>query len=324
MTKRILVTEELHPRGIAILEAAKNVEIVRINNVEHETLRNAVQDVDGVVVRSAILTADILELAPRLKVVSRHGVGCDNIDVEHLSSRGIPMAIAAGANALSVAEHTLGLMLSCARDLVQQDELVKNGRWSERGKFGARDLYGAKVVVLGFGRVGRRVTPLLKAMGMDVVVADIQLDKALAKEMGCRGVMDFRPELAGADFLTLHVPLDDSTRHIISNAELAAMNKGGIVINCARGGVVDNNALIDALEAGHIRAAGVDVMPVEPPEPNHPLILRKDVVMTPHNGAGAVSARIAMSEMAAQNALDALDGTLADECIFNIGSLKRQ
>ena len=103
--------------------------------------------------------------------------------------------------------------------------------------------------------------------------------------------------------LTLHVPLDDSTRHIISTAELAAMNKGNVVINCARGGVVDNDALIDALDSGHIRAAGVDVMPVEPPEPNHPLILRKDVVMTPHNGAGAVLLRIAMSEMAAQNAL---------------------
>ena len=324
MAKRILVTEEIHPRGMAILEAAEDIEIVRVDDAQPQTLLKAVKDVDAIVVRSAILTADIFKAAPKLRVVSRHGVGCDNIDVAHLSARGIPMAIAAGANALSVAEHTLGLMLSCARDLIKQDDLVKNGLWANRNNYIARDLYGAKVVVLGFGRVGRRVTPLLKAMGMDVVVADIQLDGALALKMGCRGVKDFRPELAGADFLTLHVPLDDSTRHIISTAELAAMNKGSVVINCARGGVVDNDALIDALDSGHIRAAGVDVMPVEPPEPDHPLILREDVVMTPHNGAGAVSARIAMAEMAAQNALDALDGTLADECIFNIGSLKRR
>jgi len=320
--KRILVTEELHPRGMAILEAAQDVEIVRIDNIENQTLRNAIQDVDGIVVRSAIFTADILEAAPRLKVVSRHGVGCDNIDVEHLSARGIPMAIAAGANALSVAEHTLGLMLSCARDLVQQDNLVKAGRWVERNNYRARDLYGAKVLVLGFGRVGRRVAPLLKAMGMNVVVADIKLDEALALQIGCRGVIDFRHELAGTDFLTLHVPLDDSTKHIISTAELAAMNKGGVVINCARGGVVDNDALIAALESGHLRAAGVDVMPIEPPETDHPLILRKDVVMTPHNGAGATSAVIAMSEMSAQNALNAFDGTLSDDCIFNLDALR--
>ncbi len=320
--KRVLVTEELHPRGMAILDAAPDVEIVRVDDIEPDTLRNAVKDVDGIVVRSAILTTNILEAASRLQVVSRHGVGCDNVDVAHLSARGIPMAIAAGANALSVAEHTLGLMLTCARDLVQQDALVKAGRWAERNSFRACDLHGAKVVVLGFGRVGRRVAPLLKAMGMDVVVADIALDDALAGQLGCRGVTDFRPELAGADFLTLHVPLDDSTRHIISTAELAAMNKGGIVINCARGGVVDNDALIAALESGHIRAAGVDVMPVEPPEPNHPLILRHDVVMTPHNGAGATSSVIAMSEMSAQNVLNVFAGTLTDDCTFNLKALQ--
>ena len=322
--KRVLVTEEIHPNGMAILEKAPGVEIVRIDNIEPETLRAAVRDVDGIVVRSAIFPREILQASPRLQVVSRHGVGCDNIDVAHLTERGIPMAIAAGANALSVAEHTLGLMLACARDFVQQDELVKSGKWADRNRFRARDLFGAKVVVVGFGRVGRRVAPLLKAMGMDVVVADIKLDEELAKQMGCRGVVDFRPELVGADFLTLHVPLDHSTRHIVSTAELAAMNKGGIVINCARGGVVDDEALIAALDSGQVRAAGVDVMPIEPPAPDNPLIGRKDVVMTPHNGAGAMSSVIAMAEMAAQNVVDLFDGKLADHCIFNFDALQKR
>lgn len=322
--KRVLVTEEIHPNGMAILEKAPGVEIVRIDDIEPKTLRVAVQDVDGIVVRTAMFPRDILQAAPRLQVVSRHGVGCDNIDVAHLTERGIPMAIAAGANALSVAEHTLGLMLACARDFVQQDELVKSGQWADRNRFRALDLFDAKVVVVGFGRVGRRVAPLLKAMGMHVVVADIKLDEVLAKKMGCNGVADFRPELAGADFLTLHVPLDDSTRHIVSTAELGAMNKGSIVINCARGGVVDDQALIAALNSGHIRAAGVDVMPVEPPAPDDPLIGRKDVVMTPHNGAGAMSSVIAMAEMAAQNVIDLFDGKLANHCIFNFDALQKR
>ena len=322
--KRVLVTEEIHPNGMAILEKAPGVEIVRIDDIEPKTLRAAVQDVDGIVVRTAMFPRDILQAAPRLQVVSRHGVGCDNIDVAHLTERGIPMAIAAGANALSVAEHTLGLMLACARDFIQQDELVKSGQWADRNRFRALDLFGAKVVVVGFGRVGRRVAPLLTAMGMHVVVADIKLDEVLAKQMGCYGVADFRPELAGADFLTLHVPLDDSTRHIVSTAELGAMNKGSIVINCARGGVVDDQALIAALNSGHIRAAGVDVMPVEPPAPDDPLIGRKDVVMTPHNGAGAMSSVIAMAEMAAQNVIDLFDGKLANHCIFNFDALQKR
>jgi len=321
--RRILVTEELHPRGMKILENAPNVEIIRLDDITPETLLGAVHNVDGIVVRSAIFTAEILSAAPNLKVVSRHGVGCDNIDVAHLSERGIPMAIAAGSNALSVAEHTLGLMLATGRDLVRQDAMVKAGGWAERNKFRAMDLCGAKVVILGFGRVGRKVAPLCKAFGMDVVVADIALDEALANQMGCRGVNDFRPELANADFLTLHVPLDDSTHHIVSTAELSAMKPGSIVINCARGGVVDNDALIQSLDTGHTRAAAVDVMPIEPPAPDHPLILRPDVIMTPHNGAAAMSAIIAMSEMSAQNALDALDGKLSDDCTFNLSALKK-
>ena len=127
--KRVLVTEEIHPRGIEILTAEPNIKIIRVNDIDPETLRVAVRDVEAIIVRSAIFPADILGEARQLKIVSRHGVGCDNIDVEHLSARGIPVAIASGSNALSVAEHTLGLMLATARNLVNQDTSVKTGCW---------------------------------------------------------------------------------------------------------------------------------------------------------------------------------------------------
>ena len=315
--RRVLVTEDIHPRGMEILMAEANIEIVRVKNIEPETLRIAVRDVDAILVRSAIFPADILQEARQLKIVSRHGVGCDNIDVDHLSARGIPVAIASGSNALSVAEHTLALMLATARDLVNQDTLVKKGCWTDRNKFRAVDLRGAKVVIVGFGRTGRKVAAICKAVGMEVVVADIALDIDLAAQMDCRGVTDFRLELSDADFLTLHVPLNDSTNHIVSTNELAAMKHGGILINCARGGVVNNSALFKAIESDHIRAAGVDVMPIEPPATDDPLIRHPNVLMTPHNAAGAMSAAIAMSEMSAQNVVDMFAGKLAGDCIFN-------
>ena len=319
--RRVLITEEIHPRGMEILMAEASIEIVRVKNIDPETLRIAVRDVDAIIVRSAIFSADILQEAKQLKIVSRHGVGCDSIDVNHLSARGIPVAIASGSNALSVAEHTLGLMLATARNLVNQDILVKNGRWADRNKFRAVDLNGAKVVIVGFGRTGRKVAPLCKAVGMEVVVADIALDIDLAAQMNCRGVNDFRLELGDADFLTLHVPLNTSTRDIVSTNELAAMKNGAIVINCARGGVVNNSALLKAIESGHIRAAGVDVMPVEPPPTDDPLILHPNVLMTPHNAAGSMSAAIAMSEMSAQNVVDLFAGKLAGDRIFNLDDI---
>lgn len=320
--KRVLVTEDMHARGYEVLESDPDIELVRIDDIEPGTLKEAVHGVDAILVRSAKLTADILEGAKNLKVVARHGVGCDSIDVAHLSARGIPVAIAAGANARSVAEHTLGLMLASARELPLLDTVVKTGHWADRNNYRAMDLIGAKVLIVGFGRIGRLVAPLCKAFGMDVVVADIALDETLAREMGCRGVEDFRPELADADFVTLHVPLDETTRHLISAKELAAMKPGSILINCARGGIVDDNALLAALENGHLRGAGLDVMTDEPPTPDHPLIHRTDVVITPHNGAGAMSAAIAMAEMSAENILDTFAGKLREDCTFNLDALR--
>lgn len=320
--KRVLVTEHMHECGDEILNASPDIEILRADNIEPDTLKEAVKGVDAIIARSAKLTSDILEGAENLQVVSRHGVGCDTIDVAYLTSRNIPVAIASGANARSVAEHTMGLMLSAARELSLLDNLVKAGRWSERNNYRACDLFGAKIVILGFGRVGKLVAPLCKAFGMEVVVADIKLDAELATKLGCKGVEDFRPELADADFLSLHVPLDESTRHIISTDELASIKPGGIVVNCARGGVVNDEALLKALESGHLRGAALDVMSTEPPASDDPLMLRSDVVMNPHNGAGAMSAAIAMAEMSAQNVIDTFNGVLRDDCTFNLEALR--
>ena len=317
--KRVLVTENMHPCGLEILASRDDIEVVHLEgDIRPETLLAHMPGVHAIAARSAELTADILNHANELEVISRHGVGCDLIDVEYVSGRGIPVAIASGANSLSVAEHTMSLMMALARELPAQDKMAKSGNWHKRNEFRVRDLQGATILIVGFGRIGRLVAPMCKAFGMDVIVADIDLDRDLANQMGVRAVENFRPELPGADFLTLHVPLYTETHHLISTDEFNAIKRGSIVINCARGGIVDEDAMIAALDQEQIDAAGIDVLSIEPPDPNHPIFKRDDVLVTPHNGAASVSSAIAMSRMTAENILDCFDGKLRDDCTFNL------
>lgn len=321
--KRVLITETMHACAFDILGARNDIEIINLKgDIRPETLIAHMPGVHAIAVRSAHLTADVLSHANDLEIVSRHGVGCDLIDVDYLSGRGIPVAIAAGANSLSVAEHTLALMLATARELPAQDKMAKGGNWKNRNDFRLRDLRGATILIVGFGRIGRLVAPLCTAFGMNVIAADIAPDYALAEQMGIRLITDFRDALPEADYVTLHVPLDDKTRHLVSAAEFAAMKNGVILINCARGGIVDDDAMLAALDSGKVFAAGIDVLDREPPEPGHPILQRDDVIVTPHNGAASISSSIAMARMAAENILDCFDGRLKDDMIFNLDGLR--
>ena len=320
--KRVLVTEVMNDCAFEILRARQNIEIIDLKgDIRKETLIAAMPGVHAIAVRSAHLTAEVLSHANDLEIVSRHGVGCDLIDVGHLSARGIPVAIAAGANSRSVAEHTLALMLAIARELPAQDIMAKSGNWKNRNSFRLRDLMGSTVLIVGFGRIGRLVAPLCKAFGMNVIVADITLDHDLVAEMGVRAVTDFRDALSEADFVTLHVPLDEKTRHLVSDVEFAAMKDGVVLVNCARGGIVDEPAMIRALDSGKVFAAGIDVMNTEPPRTDHPIFRRDDVIITPHNGAASKSSSVAMARMAAENILACFDGCLPDAHIFNLDDL---
>ncbi len=320
--KRVLMTERLHPAGHELFATRDDVEVVIADNNHPETLAKALVGVHGVAVRAAKLTEDVLANANDLQVVSRHGVGCDNVAVDYLSARGIPVCIASGANARCVAEHTLSMMMSLARDLTGQTALVREGRWPDRSKYIAKDLFRSKLLIIGYGRIGRMVAPLCRAFGMDVTVADINLNRDIAAQQGVRAVEDFRPVLGEADFVSIHVPLDETTHHLIGEKELAAMKPGVIVINNARGGVVDEAALAAALASGHVAGAGVDVYSDEPPPADHPLLNQPNTILTPHNGAASVLALEAASIMTAQNILDHFDGCLRKEMIFNFDGLQ--
>ncbi len=322
--KTVLLTEPIHNNGVALLETRADVNLVKAPDIQPETLAQLMPGTHAVLVRLAQFPSELLELSNDLEVVSRHGVGCNAIDVAHLTNRGIPMAIAAGANSTSVTEHTFGLLLSLARRQREQDAAVRDGRFGDRNKLIATDLEGARLLVIGFGRVGRKVARVARAFGTEVTVADIALDRSLATDLGCKAVADFRPELAEVDMVTVHVPLDESTHHLLGAREFAAMKPGAILINCARGSVVDEAALLDALEAGHFAGAGLDVFSVEPPPLDDnvlaKLLARQDVLAAPHTGAASHGA---MRMMAVQNILDAFDGKLTAERLFNPEILER-
>lgn len=324
--KRVLVTEPMHDIGLDLLRERDDVEVIMADDPGPETLVGLMADVHGIAVRVAQLPETLLSLAPNLEVVSRHGVGCDNVDVAHLTARGIPVAIAAGANSTSVSEHVFAMLLSLSRHLPQVDCAVRQGDFAARTHLIASDLEGAVMLVVGFGRVGRKVAPCAQAFGMEVIACDILPYDDDAEAMGCRFVSDFRDVLAEADVVTLHVPLDETTHNMVSENEFGMMKSGSYLINTARGGVVDEAALLGALEGGRLRGAGLDVFSLEPPPLDDPvfkaLLGRDDVVLAPHTGAASEGAMQEMSRMAAQNVLDVFDGCLSDDRIFNAEALR--
>ena len=315
--KKVLLTDPIHPSGHAILTARGDIEIIETAGTSPDHLLGGIGQAHAVFVRLAKLDEPVLAAAENLEIVSRHGVGCDAVAVDYLTSRGIPVAIATNANSRSVMEHTMMLFLATARRLREHDSATRTGDFAVRMRAIGGDLHGKQALIIGFGRIGKRVAAMCRAFGMDVTVADIALDRDHAAELGCKAVEDFRPELSSADFVSLHVPLDPSTHHLLAASEYAVMKQGAIVINCARGAVLDEDALAAALQSGHLGAAGIDVFEIEPAPADHPLFGRDDVVVTPHSAGTSEDALKRTAEMAAQNILDCFDGKLKRENVFN-------
>ncbi|MEM7256858.1 MAG: hydroxyacid dehydrogenase [Pseudomonadota bacterium] len=314
--KKVIVTEPLHDNGCAILDSRADVQTVFARGDKQQVLKH-IADAHGILVRTMTLSAEDLQLAPQLQVVSRHGVGCDNIDVAHCTARSIPVAIATDSNTISVVEHVIMMMLALNKRAIQYDQITRQGRFAERCLHHTSELYGKHVLIVGFGRIGKKLAPLCQAFGMQVTVADIALDQQHARAIGVATTGDFRALLPQTDYLTMHVPLDDSTRGMIGTAELAALPAHAIVINCARGGIVDEQALESALVSGAIAAAGADVFCEEPARAAHPLFQQPATIFSPHNAASTAEGLSRMASYSAQNILDAFDGQLPADRMIN-------
>ena len=319
--KRVLVTEPIHPEGLALLENHPDIDMVRMDACDEPALLDAVGTADGILVRSAFLTDKVLAAAPQLGVVSRHGVGCDNIAVETLTARKVPVAIAAHANSTSVAEHVIMMMMMLTKQPVAYDQASRQGRYHDRGKFHTTELAGKSIVIIGYGRIGRKLAPICKAFGMQVIVTDIALDEDLARTQGVETAVDFKPLLPDADFVSVHVPLDNDTRNLIDQAELAQMKPTAFLINCARGGIVNEAALATAVLEGKIAGTGADVFSVEPPPADNPLLSLPNSILSPHSAAVTQEGARRMAIEAAQNIIDHFDKGLPATQLFNAKGL---
>jgi len=318
--KQVLLTESLHPSGRRLLDERADIEIVELGGDEGR-LRDALTTVHGVLVRTMRISEQEFRTANNLQVVSRHGVGCDNIDVHWLSQRSIPVAIAVNSNTTSVVEHVMMMMLTLNKNAQAYDQLTRESQFAKRGTLPTSELCGKHILIVGFGRIGKRLAPLCKAFGMRVTVADIALDVQYADALGCRGVTDFKPHLSSADYVSVHVPLNAETHHLIGRNELAALPPHAIVINCARGGIIDEQALADAIKSDQLAATGSDVFENEPPAADNPLLDLPRSVLTPHSAASTAESMERMSVYAAQNVLAGIDGTLNPDLMFNRDAL---
>jgi D-3-phosphoglycerate dehydrogenase len=308
---KVLVTDGIQQAGLDILAQREDVVIDRCwNRPNEDDLIDRVANVDAILVGTTRITERIIEAARGLKVVSRRGVGYDNIDLAALRRRKIPLTIVGSANASTVAEHTLCFILALAKQTMAYDRATRAGDWQFRESLLAVDLLGKTLLLLGFGRVGRAVALRASAFGMRVLVYDPLVSKEVISEFRAEPIVDLLHGLAICDFLSVHVPLTHQTAGSIGRQELAAMRPTAFIISTARGGVIDEDCLVNALRMGLIRGAGLDVFNEEPPPPNHPLLGLENVILSPHSAALTGECAQRMDKVAAKNCLDAIDGKL--------------
>lgn len=253
--------------------------------------------------------ASLFAQAPRLRAVCRTGIGYDNINVADATRFGVAVCNVPDGPTVSTAEHAVCLMLAVAKNLHRSSRVLRDGiRGDYFTMFTGVELDTLTLGLVGLGRIGSRVARAARGLGMQVLAYDPYLNRELAREVGAVEVASLDELLARADVVSLHVPLTPETRHLVNAARLARMKKGAILINTARGGLVDEAALLAALESGHLRGAGVDVFDTEPPPADHPLLSRPDVIATPHVAAATTAAKVRLWEGAIRQALAVLEG----------------
>ncbi len=298
MAYRILVTDKLADEGLQLLRAEPGLEVVVSTKLDTAGLRAALAEADGIVIRSGTqLTAEVLRDQTRLKVIVRAGVGVDNIDVPSATRQGIIVMNTPGGNTVSTAEHTMALMLALSRNVAKANDSLKDGKW-DRNKFTGSQLGGKTLGVVGLGRVGLAVAKRAQGFDMQVVGFDPFLSPERALEFGINS-LPLEDLWDKCDYITVHTPLSDETRNIIGAEAFAKMKPGVRVINCARGGLIDEAALLEALNAGKVAGAAIDVFDPEPPAADHPLIKHPNVLVTPHLGASTEEAQISVAVEAA-------------------------
>ncbi len=297
---KIAILGTVHAKGLEFLKN-NEFEVFEVDNFEIQSLKESLKNVDGILLRTSKLDQDILQHCDNLKIISRHGVGYDNVDLDFLNKNKIALGITSTSNAASVSEHVMSFFIYLTKNLSLSDSLVKEGNFDKRSQLpDIFELYKKKVLIIGFGRIGKEVAKRCLGFDMEIYVYDPFLDNDSIKKNKCIPI-EKNEGLALADFITIHLPLNENTTNFISEVDLKLMKKNTVLVNTSRGGIVNEDDLCQALKAKKIRGAGMDVYTSEPPEPDHPFFKLDNILLTPHNAALTLECRERMSLEASQN-----------------------
>ncbi len=306
---KILLSEHVHPDAVALLRQEPGYDVIEAKGDKEAFAAHLAQS-DAIGVRIQKLDGDTLARALRLRLVAKHGVGTDNIDLAACAARGILVLNTPDANKIAVAEHAMTFMLTLAKRLGRYDAALRAGDWRFRDRLVAEELAGRTLAILGFGRSGQALAQRAAAFDMLLVAWGRTIVRDEAERLGVRVVMDLTEALGQADFVSLHTPRVHARQPLMGAREIAAMKPGAFLINCARGGLVDEEALAAALGSGHLAGAGIDVFDVEPPPLDHPLLAEDlpNIIVTPHSAGNTIEASRRMGLEMAENIIAGLAG----------------
>lgn len=314
----VLLSGQLHPDGLEVLRRREGLTLVQMAGDEPAEFVAKLPAADALLIRTAPLPREALVNARRLKVVSRHGVGYDNVPVEALTAMGVPLVLVGGVHSSTVAEHAMYLMLAVAKAGLRYDRAVRSGDWTaSRARSETFEIDRRTLLILGFGRIGRALASRAQGMGMTVLAYDPNVPAAAMAEAGVAKVDDWRAMIPEIDVFSLHLPRLPETENMIGAAEIARMRPEAIVVNTSRGGLIDEAALAAALQAGRIAGAGIDTFDEEPPRADNPLFASDRAILSPHMAGVSREAMARLSVAAAENVLAGLDGKLDPALVVN-------
>lgn len=304
---KVLVSDRLSEEGLKILKEVKGFQVDVKTELKPEALKQIVKDYDALIVRSATrVTREVIEAAGKLKVIGRAGVGLDNVDLAAATEKGVIVMNTPAGNTISTAEHTMSMILALSRNIPQANASAKKGEW-KRSKFMGIELYGKTLGIIGLGRIGGEVAKRAFSFGMKIIAYDPFLSREVAEGLGIE-VVELPELFKRSDFITVHTPLTDDTKHVISAKEFAAMKSGVRIINCARGGIIDEAALIEAIKENKVAAAALDVFEKEPLSADSELLKLDNIITTPHLGASTEEAQVNVAVEVSEIVRDALLG----------------
>lgn len=312
--KKVLITEPIHEKGIELLK--KEVEIVIAKEISLEALSQQVGDIDGIIVRGVRVSGEIIRKANKLKVIGKHGIGVDNIDIDIATERGVSVVYSPEAPVESVAEHVMGFMLVMAKNILLADRALREGRFKSKHDYIGTELASKKLGIVGVGKIGLTVAKKcmacfdMKVLGYDPYIPKEKKEKM--EEMGIRVVDNLDILLKESDFISLNVPLTETTKNMIGERELRLMKPTAYLINTARGKIVEEQALMEILNKKEIAGAALDVFTVEPPQLDNPLFRMENVCVTPHIAGSTEEALIRMATTVANEVLKVLRGEIPD------------